>query len=102
MDYDDFPLHYSDDARSVHVMLRVLDPDSDDRDELLIDNLATAVHIISTNDLTIVEETIGRIPLGDGTHPLLRAWREHASGSPDETLVIVTHGDPDCIREESA
>lgn len=122
MRLDDVPLHYPDGARSVHTLLRINDPHSDRTDDVLIDNLATAFAVVAHYNLEIVEETIGRVPLpgadqfgaspGDdadlsqltdpgesGVAPILHHWREYASGSPDETLIIVCHGDPDIISQ---
>lgn len=84
------PVHYAADARSVHVLVRVVD--NYGSDEVLIDNLTTAIQVITTLGLVIVEETIGRVPFAQ-SHPTMEAWRERASGSLDETLVIVCWGD---------
>lgn len=103
------PLHYGQDARSVHVLLRIVDPDNPDRtNEVLFDNLTTPMTLLGEwEDVVIVEETIIQDPFPD--HPLdadplvdalARGWRETASGDPGETLLVICHGDPELLDVE--
>lgn len=96
----DIQVHYGQDARSVHVLLRVTDPDTNESGEVLIDNLTTAMHFIVANELIVREEIIGFAAMDERTHPLMLAWRAHASGDSDEALIIDTIGDPALLNEE--
>lgn len=119
MKAEDIPLHYSDDARSMHTLLRVLD--DGEPFEVLFDNLATVVALIAEFEYRIVEETLVHqdaptaeaisvkldgVEVGDRElvpgvteAQALAAWREHASGSTSETLLIVVHGDPQLLQD---
>lgn len=121
MKAEDIQLHYSDDARSMHTLLRVNDVDSDEVFEVLFDNLATVVALIHEFDYRIVEETIIQqdaptaeqisvkvdgVEVGDRElipgvteAQMLAAWREHASGSTSETLLIVVLGDVQQLKD---
>lgn len=121
MKAEDIPLHYSDDARSMHTLLRVVDPFDGEQFEVLFDNLATVVALIAEFEYRIVEETLVHqdaptaeaisvkldgVEVGDRElvpgvteAQALAAWREHASGSTSETLLIVVHGDPQLLQD---
>jgi hypothetical protein len=115
----DVELAYGEDARSVHTVLRVMDPDSKHVAEALFDNLTTPMYLIATNGLKPHQEFIGfqplpedlpdRLTLGpefgerDGTEVrVLHEWREKVSGSTDETLFIECFGDPAILASEEA
>jgi hypothetical protein len=88
-------LNYADDARAVHVLLRVTDGDGN-TDEVLIDNLTTAIAVVVAYGLPITQEVVGFAEWRDAPE-WARQWRQASSGSESEALIIECSGDPAII-----
>lgn len=109
MEVADYPLDYEDDARSVHTLLRVIDPsDNTNTAEGLFDNLTTPFKMIQFFGWRIRQEFLGfaKSPTAEQLTPddatetqalaaqALGAWRAHVSGPGDDALVIEVWGNP--------
>jgi hypothetical protein len=105
-------LAYGDDARSLHVVVRVFDPDDRERfEEVMFDNLTTPMFWLVANDLRPTQEFIGFNDTPEGievtpevehegkTIPAVTVndLRRHYSGSTEEVLFIEVEGDPDLV-----
>jgi hypothetical protein len=105
-------LAYGDDARSLHVVVRVIDPDDRERrEEVMFDNLTTPMFWLVANDLRPVQEFIGfnETPEGIEVTPTaehegqvipaveVNDIRRAYSGSTEEVLFIEVEGDPDLV-----
>jgi hypothetical protein len=93
---------YRHDARSLHVVVRVIDPDSDRRAEVMFDNLTTPMFWLVENDLRPVQEFVGfqdtpgvEVHEGVEVDDIRRAF----SGSTEEVLFIECEGDPALLEE---
>lgn len=110
---EDIELAYGDDARSLHTVLRITNPDSGEVFESMFDNLTTPMYLLVQAGLKPTQEFVGfqrtegvalsgEITGGalDGVTVMADDWRQYASGDTEEALFIEAIGDPVAVFGE--